>query len=643
VQDLTKLIGQLPIGVWVASVPDGTAVFTNPAFQAILGVGATEQSQIEDAPATYGIFDRQGNPYAVEDLPFSRVVRTGQSVVVDDLVIHRPDGARANVRAFAHPLFTETGELGHVSIVFIDITREVQAELERDQAAARVSFAVEHAPIVIWAADAAGLITLSHGAGLESLGVKSGDLVGKNVFDLYPAHPSLSGFIRRALAGESLQYIVELDNAAFDTWLTPIHDAGGCVVGISGLSHDIRELRRLQAASAQTDRTAALGTLAASVAHEINNPLTYILSYADQIDLGLDRLEQLAASPSASNLGQMRALLTTLREDFQTLRLGTERIATITGELRTFHHPDDSALGPVDARAAVLSVLQLVRTQLEARARLSLDLRETPPVAGHPARLVQVVLNLVMNALQSLPPATTASQNEIRIHTGTRNDQIVIEVSDSGPGVPAAERERIFEPFVTTKPIGEGTGLGLFVCRNIVRGYGGEVSVHDRVAGGALFRVLLPATAVVAPARSGPNTGLERPGVGAHVLIIDDDAQIANAFSGQLERAGYRASSCASGAAGLHSVLDGEDIDLVFCDLMMKGVTGMALYAHVYQRAPGLLRKLVFMTGGACSPDAREFVLRHPEIVVEKPFDLLAETRARLSLTRASISSRERE
>jgi signal transduction histidine kinase len=642
VQDLTKLIGQLPIGVWVASVPEGTAVFTNPAFQAILGVGATEQSQIDDAPATYGIFDRQGNRYAVEDLPFSRVVRTGRAVVVDDLVIHRPDGARVNVRAFAHPLFTEAGELGHVSIVFIDITREVHAELERDQAAARVSFAVEHAPIVIWAADAAGLITLSHGAGLESLGVQSGDLVGKNVFELYGAHPSISGFIRRALAGESLQYIVELDNAAFDTWLTPIHDAGGRVVGVTGLSHDIRELRRLQAASIQTDRTAALGTLAASVAHEINNPLTYILSYADQIDLGLDRLEQLAASPSAGNLGQMRTLLLTLREDFQTLRLGTERIATITGELRTFHHPDDSALGPVDARAAVLSVLQLVRTQLEARARLTLDLHETAPIAGHPARLVQVVLNLVMNAMQSLPRAA-ASENEIRIHTGTRKDQIVIEVSDSGPGVPVPDRDRIFEPFVTTKPIGEGTGLGLFVCRNIVRGYGGEVSVHDRLGGGALFRVLLPITAALAQARSGPNTGVPRPGLGAHVLIIDDDAQIANAFSGQLERAGYRASACASGAAGLHSVLDGEDIDLVFCDLMMKGVTGMALYAHVHQRAPGLLRKLVFMTGGACSPDAREFVLRHPEIVVEKPFDLLAETRARLSRTRASISSRERE
>jgi signal transduction histidine kinase len=630
VQDLTKLIGQLPIGVWVASVPSGTAVFTNPAFEAILGTGAEVSSQIDDAPSTYGIFDRSGNPYPVERLPFSRVVATGEAAVVDDLVIHRPDGSRVNVRAFAHPLRSETGELSHVSIVFIDITREVQAELERDQAAARVSFAVEHAPVVIWSTDATGTITLSQGAGLASLGVKSGELLGTNVFDLYRGHPTISDFIRRGLAGESLQYIVEVGAAAFDTWLAPLRDAGGRVAGVIGLSHDIRELRRLQAISAQTDRTAALGTLASSVAHEINNPLTYILSYADQIELAFEQLDELCATPSAANLARMRALLTNFRGDFQTLRLGAERIATIARELGTFNHPNDNAIGPVDARAAVRSVLQLVGKELEARAQLRLDLRETAPIAGHPSRLVQVVLNLVMNALQSLPFGT-ANEQVIDIHTYTLGERVVIEVSDSGPGVPAADRQRIFEPFMTTKAIGEGTGLGLFVCRNIVRAYAGEISVEDRPGGGALFRVTLPVAPASTAASSDPLGALPRPDAAAHVLIIDDDSHIASAFSGQLKHYGYRASTCSSGAAGLRRVLESQDIDLVFCDLMMKGVTGMDLHARLLERAPRLLHKIVFMTGGACSPGARQFVLDHPEAVVEKPFDLLAETRSRLS------------
>ena len=629
-QDLTKLIGQLPIGVWVASVPSGHVAYTNAAFQAILGVDASASSQIEDAPATYGIFDRTGRPYPVEDLPFSRVARTGEPAVVDDLVIHRPDGTRVNVRAFAHPIRSEAGALSYVSIAFIDITREVQAELERDRASAQVSFAVDHSPIVIWTTDLTGRITLSQGAGLESLGVRSGELIGQSVFDLYRDHPTISGYLRRALAGESLQYVVEVGDAVFDTWLTPLRDPAGRIIGVTGLSHDIRELRRLQALSAQTDRTAALGTLAASVAHEINNPLTYILSYADQVDGALDELDRLCALPSAGNALRMRTVLATLREDFQTLQLGTERIAAITRELRSFNHPDDRVIVPTDARAAVRSVLQLVRKELEGRAKLSLDLGETTPIAAHPSRLVQVVLNLVMNAMQSLPQAP-AYQHEIGITTATRGDCVVIEVSDTGPGVPVAQRERIFEPFFTTKPIGEGTGLGLFVCRNIVRAYAGEVSVEDRPGGGAVFRVELPiAPSALAP-QLVPAAQLPAPTLSSHVLIIDDDPQITSALCGQLKRAGYRASACSTGAAGLRRILTSSDIDLVFCDLMMKGVSGMDLHAQLLEQDPAVLHKVVFMTGGACSPSARQFVLEHPAVVVEKPFDLIAETDRRLA------------
>ncbi len=627
-QDLTKLIGQLPIGVWVARVPEGTVAYTNAAFQAILGVEATPASQISDAPRTYGIFDRAGQPYPTERLPFSRVVQTGQPVVVDDLVIHRPDGERVHVRAFAHPLYSEARVMSHVSVVFIDITREVRAESERDRASDRVRFAVEHAPIVIWATDARGVITLSHGAGLASLGVQSGELVGKNVFELYGDHPGVSASIRRVLAGESLQYIVEVNDAVFDTWLTPIHDATGAVIGTTGVSHDIRDLRRLQAAGIQNDRTAALGMLAASVAHEINNPLTYILSYADQIERGLERLSQLA--PQADSASEMGSLLETVREDFQTLRTGTERIATITRELRTFNHSDDKLRVAVDVRTVVRSVLQLVRQELEARARLVLDLREVEAVAAHPSRLMQVVLNLVMNAMQSLPPAAAAAQ-QISIATRMSGDQVWIEVGDSGPGVPFAMRERIFEPFVTSKPIGEGTGLGLFVCRNIVRGYSGEVTVHERPGGGALFRVALPAAAELPQsARAESERHGASPGT-AHILVIDDDAQVAQAFTAQLQRAGYEASSCASASLGLRRVLSEASIDLVFCDLMMHGVTGMDVHAQLQELAPALLQKVVFMTAGACSPAARQFVLAHPAHVVEKPFDLLAETRRRLS------------
>ena len=174
------------------------------------------------------------------------------------------------------------------------------------------------------------------------------------------------------------------------------------------------------------------------------------------------------------------------------------------------------------------------------------------------------------------------------------------------------------------------TGLGLFVCRNIVRGYAGEVTVHDRPGGGALFRVTLPLARELPLARPDAERQPARAGKG-HILIIDDDAQVALALTGQLQRAGYRASSCASGAVGLRRVLSEAAIDLVFCDLMMHGMTGMDVHAELQERAPALLHKVVFMTAGACSPPARQFVLDHPNQVLEKPFDLIAETSRRLA------------
>ena len=615
----------------MASVPRGVAVYTNAAFFDIMGRAAAEDSPIEDAPRIYGIFDRAGNSYPVSGLPFSRVVAQRQAVVVDDLVIHRPDQQRLNVRAFAHPVFGEADTLTHVSVAFIDITREVQAERERDQAAAQLELAVDHAPIVIWSADQNGIVTLSQGAALASLGVKSGQLVGHNIFELYAGHPTIAAYLRRGLSGESLQYTVDVGEAVFDTWMVPIRDAEGAVIGITALSHDVRELRRLQAASIQSDRTAALGTLAASVAHEINNPLTYIFAHAEQIEVGLAQLDRLGPS-SDPGAREFRSELSALREDFQSLRAGVERIASITRELRTFSHPDDKARTPVDARAAVRSVLQLVGKELEDRARLSLELEETALIIGHPTRLVQVILNLVMNALQSLPVRRTP-QSEIHVRTATHGRRVVIEVADSGTGVPLAERERIFEPFVTTKPIGQGTGLGLFVCRNIVRSYSGEVSVHDRPGGGALFRVSLPVAASVEAegVSRDPAVSPALPSL-AHVLIIDDEPQVVSALTGTLGRAGYRTSSCSSGTAGLQRLLAGADIDLVFCDLMMREMTGMELYARLREHAPAVLAKVVFMTGGAYSPAARQFLLDHPgQVIVEKPFDVRVETERRLS------------
>lgn len=627
IPDVRWILEALPVGVWVGEVPDGRVVYANPEFESILGIAAVPGSRIDDVPVTYSVFDLEGRPYPVERLPFSRIVSTGQSTMVDDMVVHRSDGHRINVRAFAYPLRNDAGQLSHVVVAFVDITNEMRAKAERRQMQARLTLAVEHAPIVIWSTDRDGRVTLSHGSGLASLGVNSGDLVGQNLFDLYRDHPAIPAYLRRALSGESFWYTVQVGDAVYDTWVTPLTEAGQ-VSGIVGVSNDVTRLRKLQANVIQNDRVIALGTLAASVAHEINNPLTYMLGH---LDLLWDQLGRLRHTPQEAGGASLHDRVATMRESLDLVRAGTQRIASITQELRTFSRPSSETSG-VQVKAAVTSVLKLVGKELESRAHVELDLADTPPVRADIARLVQVVLNLVINAMQALR-ADTARANRIWISTASRGDHVVVEVADNGPGVPAEERERVFEPFLTTKDVGEGSGLGLFVCRNIVNGWGGTVSVDERPGGGARFRVVLPAAPtgeVQAPAE--PEAAKSAASPGRRLLIIDDEPAVASVLGSQLARAGYDVTLESDAERALARLLSAPDgIDLVYCDLMMKGMSGMDLAEALAARAPHTLHRVVFMTGGAFTPRARDFRSAYAGQCVDKPFDIVAETARRLA------------
>ena len=627
VMDLAAILEDLPVAVWVGNVPDGTTAYANRAC-AQIGGPPNRDLAISGAPAAYGLVTHDGKPYPAERLPFSRVVETGAPVVVDDVVIRRGE-INVYVRAFGAPVIDANGRLTHVIIAFSDISKEIAAQSERESMEERLRFAYEHAPIAVWTTDAAGVITMSEGAGLKPLGVKPGQLVGAKLLDVYGDHPTIPGYIRRGFAGESFWYTVEVGKAVYNSWLAPLRGPSGEVIGLAGLSHDISELHHLQRTTIQNDRVMALGTLAASVAHEINNPLTYVLSHGEEVERELEALDKLVARLEGPALAEARASLRRVREGFIPIRSGTARIAAITRDLRTFSRPEESSLEPVDLRGVALSVLKLVAKEVEARARLILDLQETPPVSGNEGRLVQVVLNLMVNAMQALP-ADGAAQNEVVVRTGSAGAEVFVEVSDSGPGVPVQDRERIFEPFFSTKEIGVGTGLGLFVCRNVVRGLSGDVTVSDRPAGGAVFRVTLPAISRAVAASRAPVAPPETTPGGRHVVVIEDDTMVGRALALQLRTVGYRVTVIPDGETARDTLASLGDVDLIYCDLMMTGMTGMDLAQVLAAQAPEIERKMVFMTGGAFSPRAREFVTRHADRTVDKPFDIIAETLRRL-------------
>ena len=325
--------------------PDAVVSYANRAFNEILGMAAVEGSRVDDIPRTYRVFDRTGNPYPVERLPFSRVLATGESVVVEDMVIHRADGARVPLRAFGHPVRDGAGHISHVIVVFSDITPGARAEADRATVETRLKLAVDHAPIAVFSIDPDGIITLSEGAGLAALGVRSGELVGKSVFDLYRDHPTIPGYIRAWPGGR----VVLLHRAGRRRRLRFLADPrvgeDGRVVGVLGVSHDMSELRRLQAAAIQNDRVGAMGTLAASVAHEINNPLTYVLAHprgirSDHAGRQIAALATLGDLPAAAR--PARGGAPTCRSIWPPPRKAFERIATIVRDLRSFSRPDDT-------------------------------------------------------------------------------------------------------------------------------------------------------------------------------------------------------------------------------------------------------------------------------------------------------------
>ena len=279
----------------------------------------------------------------------------------------------------------------------------------------------------------------------------------------------------------------------------------------------------------------------------------------------------------------------------------------------------------------VQSVLRLVGKDAEAHARLTVDLEQTAPVSADESRLVQVVLNLMVNAIQAVRGGRPEGM-EIAVRTRSEGAGAAIEVADSGPGVPVADRASIFEPFFSTKALGEGTGLGLFVSRNIIRDFGGEITVGDRPEGGAIFRVTLPGLHGSRPPEPEPpavphDTAAPRK---ARILVVDDDELVGRALSASLGRAGHDVTTVHDGADALDLILSDGAFDVVFCDLMMRGMSGMDLARVLEDRAPDKLHNVVFMTGGAFTPEARDYLQDHPRSTVNKPFDVVAETARRL-------------
>lgn len=359
------------------------------------------------------------------------------------------------------------------------------------------------------------------------------------------------------------------------------------------------------------DRMASVGTLAAGVAHEINNPLTYVMANVE------NALEEIQAISGGSASGRMKDLEEVLTE----ARDGVSRIAKIVRGLKTFSRADEERRSVVDLVPVLELSINMAFNEIRHRARLVKDYGKLPLVNADDARLGQVFINLLVNAAQALPEGRT-DENEIRIVTSTDDaGWAVVEVRDTGPGIAAAHLARIFDPFFTTKPVGVGTGLGLAICHNIVTDVGGRITVDSELGKGTVFRVVLPPSSSSTLSESA-SAQLPRAAAAprATVLLVDDEPAVGLAVRRVLRS--HDVTTVTSAKEALAHLAGGKEFDVILSDLMMPGMSGMDLHAVLAREHPKMASRVVFCTGGAFTPQASAFLDEVANERLEKPFNL---------------------
>jgi two-component system cell cycle sensor histidine kinase/response regulator CckA len=379
---------------------------------------------------------------------------------------------------------------------------------------------------------------------------------------------------------------------------------------ILGIARDVTFRKEMEAELMRRERLAALGTLLAGIAHEMNNPLAFVKL---GVEHALGNLEQMQRG--AVEVGELREILGDVLH-------GVERVASVVRQLRASSGPEVERRGSVDLRQVVEAAIRMAHNELRHRARLHTELARVPPVEGNAQRLEQVFLNLLVNATQALPEGRPG--NEISVVLRARDSEAIVEITDNGPGIPPEVAPRIFDPFFTTKPVGVGMGLGLSICHSIVTAHGGAITV-DGQAGRTMFQVKLPLRQE-APAPETPApvlVGVPRAGARQRLLIVDDEPALGEIIRRRLRNecdidvvTDARAALAKIAAAGE------APYGLVLCDLMMPEMTGMELHAQVAREYPGLERRFVFMTGGAFTPRAAQFLATVKNPCLEKPFEM---------------------
>jgi PAS domain S-box-containing protein len=530
------------------------------------------------------------------------------SAVRYECQLHRPSGERRTLSVTNTPIShgdTIVGVLG----VARDVTdaRARAAALERSES--RYTRLVESASDAIFTVDQDGRFTAVNRALERAVGRERETLLGALFTDFIDTRdlPAAERLLRETFSGERSRGAVRYCHADGEvrqgSLITSpvIEDAR--IMGALGIMRDVTDEQRIAEQLLQQEKLVAVGQLVSGVAHELNNPLAAVIAFA----------QLLLASPVP--------LADEPRQAVQTIHREAQRAAKIVTNLLTFARQQPAERAAAQLNEIITDTLELRRYALRtAGVNVELSLDPNLPVTwADPSQLQQVVLNLLVNAEHAL--AAISGPRRIEIGTSHEGDQIVFSVSDNGPGIAPDQIDRIFNPFFTTKPVGQGTGLGLSISDGIVREHGGRITVDAIPGAGARFTVELP---YVAPARMSPALGRPRivdAEIARRMLVVDDEPAMRAAVAGFLKSIGHTVQVAANGVEA-RALLAASEYDVVLLDLRMPGLGGEALYRELCERDPRHAQRVVFVTGDLQSDTSHRFLAEAGRPVIGKPFQL---------------------
>lgn len=461
--------------------------------------------------------------------------------------------------------------------------------------------------------DTDGTVLDSNAITLQRLGKSADELVGKCIYDFFPlpqAEPIRNAVSEVIKTGKPFRMELEQERRIYDSHVYPICDAQGKVIQVGVISSDITERRNMEVQLRQTHKMEAIGTLAGGIAHDFNNILGIILGYTELV---MDDVPEW--NPARQNLEE--------------IRIAGIRARDVVRQLLSFARKTDQERKPTIINSIIIEVLKLLRSSIPASIEIRHNLTKgSAIILADPTQLNQVMINLLTNAAHAMEKdggileinmeSVNLTESTAQFHDLSPGPYVKLSVSDTGSGIGPEIKDRIFDPYFTTKEVGEGSGMGLAVVHGIIMNHKGAISVDSELGKGTTFTIFLP-TSKREPV---PETTIdeELPTGQERILYVDDEESIVKIGSQRLKRLGYKVESSTSPIEALDLFRSKPDqFDLVITDLTMPKMTGDKLVKAILDIRPGL--PIILCTGFSDKINSEKVRKIGATVYLEKPYD----------------------